>query len=443
MRKFSKQSGFTLIEVFFAVAVLAVVVFSFYKLPIFFAQSQKSVSTIVTRDRLFKGFSQNFIAIAERADVATRFQNLPIGTSCVKDKPCIRTLEESDRSFSFRDTSLESISSVQFLRDEKGELVDRLMMEGSEVKVRTRAPLVFERNILEKEYYATWPLVDASSEPFVLMRRGEVADHFIMEDSFMTSRVITNWIIVKGSRKGIEVDKLVGHPMLIYNMEDLGQYTAQRVKAAVDCSTPAARSRCEDVARSLNPLFDPAGSRFEITGGEKNKLFAELPFYMMELEPFRESDLRYTNSLQPTDFLSRQWNFLPRPGISPSSWANQDSSLYLFPSEVASMFGGGAEDLAKPVDGKRLGHFIHMLPPDQQGKLALLPFDLISYQMEDAYVQSTGGGKQKDPAGKKVLTLHVLGGKSPEVVLADIESGDQIVFARRLGRAELSVYHLK
>jgi hypothetical protein len=444
MRTFKQQHGFSLIEVFFSVAILAVVIFSFYKLPVFFSKSEKSVSTIVTRDRLFKSFSQNFISIAERSDVAARFQNLPVSTTCAPNKPCVRLLEEKDKSFSFKDINLDSLPSVQFLRDEKGELVGRPLWPEKDVKLLTREPFVFEREILEKEYYATWPLVDESSEPFVLMRRGDVADHFMMEEAFMTSLPSSNWMVVKGTRKGIDLTKVIGHPMLIYNMEDLSQFTAQRVTEALDCSLNENKNRCHDAAKALNVSFNPDEPKYDVTGGETAKKFDEMPFYLFDLQPFKESELRFENGAQANDLLNRKRNFLPNPGLAPSTWAGgQDSAIYIFPTEVASFYGPGLTDLQKPVDGKRLGHFNHMLPTDQRGTYALLPFDLISYQMEDLWVKNSSGVKEKDKAGRKVLTLHTLGSNSSEVALADIEKGDQIIFARRLGRAELSVYHLK
>jgi prepilin-type N-terminal cleavage/methylation domain-containing protein len=439
MRTLKKQSGFSLVEVFFAVAILAVVVLSFYKLPAFFSRTEKNVSTIVTKDRLFKTFSQAFIQIAERADVALRFQNFPISTSCVAGKPCIRVLETKDKASSFRDVSFDALSSLQFFRDEKGELTPTVLPSKFDTKILGRTPYVFERTYLEKEYYATWPLVDESSDPFVLMRRGEVADHFLVEDAFVSSRRESEWVIVKGTRRGIDLQKIIGRPILVYDIQDPSQYTAQRVVAAEDCSSEEHRAHCADVALAIKPSFDPKEKGYgEIGAAKGEKTFAEVPFYIFQTKPYQESDLRF-HSPGTGGAPERRADFLPNTGTTPTSWVKQASGFYLFPSEVASVFGEGVTDLQPPVDAKLLGHFTHIVPG---GTFALLPFEIVSYRLESAY-RTQNGKTEKDPSGRKQLIMQKLSDKSSEVVLADIEAGDQIVFGRRLGRPELTVFHLK
>ncbi|RZA08775.1 MAG: prepilin-type N-terminal cleavage/methylation domain-containing protein [Proteobacteria bacterium] len=442
MSKHQRIDGFSLIEVMFSMALLALVVVSFYKLPAFFSKAEKNVSEVVTKDKIFKGFSQNFIQIIERADVALRFQNFPISTSCLAGKPCVRLLEEENKGASFKDVNFEGLSSVQFFRDEKGELAPVELPSKYETRILSRVPYVFDRLYLEKEYYTTWPLVDESSEPFVLMRRGEVADHFLVEDAFVTSRRdVSDWVVVKGSRAGLDLTKVIGRPMLIYDVQDPSQYSAQKVIAAEDCSSDAHRNHCHEVVRSINESFDPTVKKYgQIGDSGETKTFGEVPFYIFQMKPFKESDMRFeVSTADAGNPVSRRRNFMPDTGTSATAWVNQDSSFYLFPTEVASVYGSNVSDLAPPVDAKLLGHFTHIVPG---GTFALLPFDLLSYRLENTFVQK-GGVKEKDPTGRKQLVLHTLSGKSSEVVLADIASGDQIVFARRLGRTELAVFHLK
>jgi len=72
-----------------------------------------------------------------------------------------------------------------------------------------------------------------------------------------------------------------------------------------------------------------------------------------------------------------------------------------------------------------------------QGKLALLPVDMVSYMLED--VLDDKGQR----TGKMVLQMKTLGTDHKVRVLEDISDGNSIVFARRLGTTELGVFQFE
>ena len=451
MRIKRNEAGFSMIEVMFSVGLLAMVLYSFYKLPVLFKQNESKVVSIVTKDRLFKGFSQSFIEIAERADVGMRFQNLPIATACSTGKPCVRQLTAEG---AFADSGVSEIGSIQFLRDEYGELDSRPAAgPSSPSRVRYRKPFAFSSTILNGEYYATWPLVDANSEPLVLMKRSTVPDHFFMDDMFANSnRDLSRYVIVRGTRPGIDVNAIENRPMLIYNVNDFTHYTVQRVAEARECkaNNNQIMDECYAKAREFKANFDPDTTLFSRDGSPTvDTPFRDMNFYLLRLEPYSMADLQYNVDGAAAANREPARNFLPNPGISPTGWGGgQDSSLYLFPTQVLSLFEDGAPsvastDLQAPVDAKRFGHYLHVLGSEYNGKIAFLPIDIVSYRLENLMTNNDQGVRTQDPQKRKILVLHTLGSQSSVVALADIGKDDVLMFARKLGRSELAVYHLK
>lgn len=450
MRINKNQAGFSMIEVMFAVGLLAMVLYSFYKLPVMFKHNESKVVSIVTKDRLFKGFSQGFIEVAERSDVAMRFQNLPIPTACAPRKPCVRELT-SDGVFA--DASVSEIGSIQFLRDEYGELDARPAAgPSSPSRVRIRKPFAFSSQLLNGEFYATWPMFDETTEPLVLMKRSAVPDHFFMDDMFANSnRDLNRWVIVRGTRPGIDVKAIENRPMLVYNVNDFAHYTVQRVAEAKECKANNNQFMDECYARAAEfaPGFNRDTTLFSRDGSPTvDTPFRDMDFYLVRLETYGISDLQYTVPTTAASNRDPSRNFLPFPGIAPSGWGGgQDAGLYLFPTQVLSLFEEGSSvassDLVAPVDAKRFGHYLHVLGSDYNGKIAFLPIDIVSYRIEKQMVTNDQGLSVEDKQKRKILVLHTLGSQSSVVALADIGKDDVIMFARKLGRSELAVYHLK
>ena len=429
MRNLRNAKGFSLLESCVAIAIMGVVLYFVYQMPGWFAKNESAIAKVVTKDRLFKGFSLGFIQVAEQADVAMRFENLAIPTACSNDRPCVRELTAEG---TFQPAPRSALpESIQFFREEAGPLEDRAVgREGEPLRVVGRKSLVLEGSVLSGEYYATWPLIDQTSAPFVLMKRGQVPEHFFVYPNFATGKVDGNrGVLLRGTRKGIAVDQIVGRPVLAYNVNDLAQHTVQKVREAKDCSIPANRSACVELARQYmpggTPELDPA------TGPVwDGRTLDDAPAYLLDLDSFSEAELRSAR-------------VMPEAQISGPGWHDQAESFFIFPTEVASIYEatGGSGLLQKPIDVKRFDHYVHSMG---KGQVAVLPFDIVSYELVPAAPGGNGPSTgELDPNGKKVLVQRTLGSSKVSVALADIGKEGLIYFGRKLGTSGLAVFEMK
>jgi hypothetical protein len=430
-QRLKDQFGFSLVEVFFSLGILITVLFAFFKLPTLFKTSETSVVNIVTKDRLFKGFSQAFIEIAERADVALRFQNMPIPAMCEDKKPCVRQFTSDNK---MNPVALDGVEGVQMLRDEQGSMHDvevfNTPITGTTPTLmgmlRQRKPLVLQPSFLAGGYYATWPLVTSKSEPFVLLRRSNLSESFFVENAFVISSSTSRWIMVRGSRSGVDIAPMVGKAMVAYNPSDPTQYTIQKVMDGFDCK--ARMEECKTLGRTILGInVDYSVAKY----GPNSTTFENTPFYAILLEPFQKADLQFTaKDNEPR-------NFLPNSGFVPTDWKNQDSGPYLFPSSVFSLFSppdGENIDFRAPADIKRLSHFMHTT--GSVGETVLMPLDIVAFRVIETPVDRSGKVKRS-------LKLQTFGSQSSVAVLDDIADGDQVIFARRLGQPELAVFQLR
>jgi hypothetical protein len=416
------RAGFTVIEAVMAMGALAIVLLGIYQLPGMFANQEKRLENVVTKDRIFKSFAQKFIQVAERADVALRFEYLPVPAACiVGSNSCLRKLVDGK---SFEPTTVTGIaSSLQFFSDTDGQLVESKPFPNdasfSHVRIQTAAPLVLDDSVKRGENYVTWTLERPQSQPFPLLTRSSLNDYFFLVDQFALSSSSSHWVIVEGIRPGVPTDQLLKKPMVVYNANDFSQYAIEKVVAAIDCTTTdvATKQKCTVAAQSIVPTFVPDPT-----------FFSSRKVYAIELEDFSATDLG---------------GFLPPTGVVPSSWGNQNAQIYLFPTTVLSLTthqptaAGGSDLLHEPADPKRFAHFQHMLAPTQQGRLALLPVELVNYRLVD--VLDAKGVR----TGKMTLEMGTLGTNHSVHVLEDVLDGAKIVFARRIGTTELGVFQLE
>lgn len=146
-KQLQNPRGFSLIEILIAVGIMSLIVYAMFQLPAFLVKSEKQVSSIVTKDRVFKSFSQKFIEIAERSDLAARFLNLPVPSTCADGKPCIRKLTAGG---AWQTANLSGIPNIQFFRDERGILEEKAAISpGHPLHTLVRPPYSLDAKVVQ------------------------------------------------------------------------------------------------------------------------------------------------------------------------------------------------------------------------------------------------------------------------------------------------------
>ncbi|MGZ3741600.1 MAG: hypothetical protein ACXVB9_19650, partial [Bdellovibrionota bacterium] len=375
---------------------------------------QNQMSAVVTKDRIFKTFAQSFLEVSSKADVALRFEYLPINTSCAGSGACVQTLSAAKELVP---SPVPGVSTMQFFNDESGTLTNRGVVDdsGAGFQVANRTRLSLPANLITQENFVTWPLTSPSSPPFVIMRRNNtVSDYFFVAPAFAADSS-SDWVIVQGTRAGVPVDQIKNRPIVAYDTNDFTKYMVRRVVSALDCSLPASKPGCVAAATSLVPSFVP------------NAAFSTSNYYALELAEYSAGDLA---------------GFIPPISPPPSSWPNQDPAIYLFPTHQSSLTWAGPNnpspnDFTAPVTVSKLSHAEHVLPPAQQGSIALMPVDLVRYYFQDILDSS------KKPTGRMQMHMQVLGTKDDMAILDQLPVGSSIVFTRRLGTTEIGVLEMQ
>jgi len=397
-----------------AIGAMAIVILGLYGLPGLFSNQQNQMSAVVTKDRIFKTFAQSFLEVSSKADVALRFEYLPVNTSCSAGNGCVQTLSASKDLVA---SPIPGVSSIQFFNDESGTLTNRGVIDdsGAGFQVANRTRLNLPPNLITQENFVTWPLTSSTSPPFVIMRRNNtVSDYFFAAPAFAADSS-SDWLIVQGTRAGVPVDQIKNRPMVAYDTNDFTKYMVRRVATALDCSVPASKAACVAAATSLVPSFVP------------NANFTTSNYYALELAEYSAGDLA---------------GFLSPISPAPSTWPNQNPAIYLFPTHQSSLSWAGPNnpspnDFTAPVTVSKLTHSEHVLPPAQQGSIALMPVDLVRYYLQD--ILDSG----QHPTGKMQMHMQVLGTNDNIAILDQLAAGSSIVFTRRLGTTEIGVFQMQ
>lgn len=402
-----RARGFTLIEMLFAVAIMAVLAVAALGFFENFNQQARKTTELGRADSAFRSFGQKFLGQLQAADAAVAFQRLPVpvggcGNGDDQDGPCLLKLDAQERLVAAESSLVGNATSVDFFADRSGSLSTRSLGDAASGLILRYGKLLdlSQMRARKERVYATWRLKDETSKPFVMMTRSRGADYFNSIEVLGTGSPGNRWVAWTGARPDINVQGLVGGLLAVYNGYDTRQYFIQRVVNALNCTNELnqCKARIGNGASDLN--LSPNA-------------------YALELE----------NLTTETINLSK---FMPAV-TSASTWGAQAAALYMFPTLTASIEDAAKADFATPVHMRRLLHYFNS-ETGQKSKFMAVPIELHSY-----FLKNKGKRRallrQTYPSSKVVVMLEDIGPQKTE------NNGSQptVVFARLLGTSNVSV----
>ncbi|MBU6376331.1 MAG: hypothetical protein KGQ59_10075, partial [Bdellovibrionales bacterium] len=284
-----RGEGFSLLELVIVLGVMAVVVLGTVEALRVWGKNSLNFKVSSEKTSELQQQGAAFASWVESAGIALFYQHLPIPfQNCADNGPCIRSLVSTNRGSSFvpldatQKNKLAALkaggapmSSIEFFRDEGGELVT----DPSRSNNRKSPAIQVPADLLSSGIHATWPLYDESSSTFVVLRENrQFSDYFIFDQNFATSAPSSDRLTLF-QRKGGALSSLANLKntlMLIYNGRNPEQYGVQIVSQDVTvCKTkstidPICRTIIEN--RGLNPnvgwdehvaiALEPVGDKF-------------------------------------------------------------------------------------------------------------------------------------------------------------------------------------
>lgn len=401
-----RARGFTLIEMLFAVAIMAVLAVAALGFFENFNQQARKTTELGRADSAFRSFGQKFLGQLQAADAAVAFQRLPVpvggcGNGDDQDGPCLLKLDAEEKLVAAESSLVGNATSVDFFADRSGSLSTRSLGDAaSGLILRYGKPLDLSQMRARKErVYATWRLKDETSKPFVMMTRTRGADYFNFVGALAYSSPSNRWVPWTGARPDINVQSLVGGLLAVYNGYDTRQYFVQRVVNAINCTNQL--SNCK--------------TRLGLAASDTN---LNTNAYALELENLTVEAIN----------LSR---YMPAVAAA-SSWGAQAAALYMFPTLTASLEDAANTDFATPIHVRRLQHYFNS--KNQKAQFMAVPIELHSY-----FLKNKGKRRvllrQTYPSSQAVVMLEDIGPQKTE------NNGSQptVVFARLLGTSNVSV----
>jgi hypothetical protein len=244
------EKGFTLLELMIGALLTGGVFLIAGSGVLLFTRGASSVSRKAQSLVDQTDFKARFASMTASAQDSRKFQHLPIQIpsacgSLPVGAPALR--KKINRSFACTDSSdpnvaslvSTGVSSIEFFRDSDGALKAGTINSGStSVSSFVEAPLRFPAGMLNSSYYVTWPLVNAASPPFLLMRtqtsgfslnlrycQPYVSAARANSDCGGTS--VTGQRIRVNASNEVVAEQIEGQPFIIYNSKDPSQFVVQ------------------------------------------------------------------------------------------------------------------------------------------------------------------------------------------------------------------------
>lgn len=351
----------------------------------------------------------NFPKTIEASQVSQDFLNLPISRNCGGNETvaCLRYLDTatgtlSDPTPSQLPSSFQG-NTFQFFRDHLGDLDPNLPVTKSDAQLSKAfytytTPSSTKNLPANHSVYATWPLTNATSEPFPILARINSIKFLIPGFSATSSAIPGSWMYAQvrgGVATSSEINVLIGQPVIVYNPLSPQYYAIKVIQDVRLCSTNM--SACQSLV--------PTGFGAAVVA----------------------SDVR----LELTDFDSSLNQLLPNPASIPwgsQNWMAISTNERFFPdispsineSSITFFLGGG-------FDPRVLLHYFHA--SGIKGDVLLAPVALGSYRLTPA-----------SAAGKfnlvRDMYLHGSAFNSKRTTVVEEVAGP-IVFARKLGSSEM------
>lgn len=384
MKKFSlaNNKGFTLVEMVIAAGIMTVVVFGGFQAFQFFNSQTSKEAKKMDDISEFNALTKDLLSFTEGAGISTFYLNLPIKTQGCNDKePCVRELvgENFVAPTASIPSTLSANACMQFYKDAKGKIDSKLAYPGKHFmdKIWETKPIELS---LTQELYATWPLKDTTSPPFMMVK-GRDSSLYLRQ---LSGRMQTG-LGDHGVHAFYETDankenilKLKGYPFLTYSAMINNQYIIQYAHDIVSCADE--RSRCITLMKKVIDssdagYWDDPKISFDIDASFPTKVYA------IEFRPIDFSNPFFS------EILDRQQ--LPTPCLSSWGEGRQPVNGYYFPSVTPSVSSPSADPVASvdlsvvPQNLLFLNKYsLDRLNKSQKGMWVTLPIDIITFRVE-------------------------------------------------------------
>lgn len=402
-----KQNGFSLVELLITCAILAIVLVVAVNLVQTQSKNEKAIESAALRVVDISSTGTYFQNIASNAGLSQFFMHLPVkNNGCNETQPCVRRWNNETRKFENKQpSSLASFQNVEFFKDSSADLqllpIQNSNYKSGSLQLITSEALNYIPPAADDNYYATWPLTNESSTPFVIMMKDSSYFFTLTKELQKASTTSSPYrpSLLK-SKEIIPADVNFKNKIFVtYSALNLKHFYVKQNKAFESCQSGS----CSSVLKKINAGFS------------ENTIKNE-PYYKLEL-----------NSLDTSSALFRSFPNLSN--ISKNNiWPGQNGFPYFPYASFSIINNNGSISDFSPVSDVDIKALSHSSVTEQ---LITMPINFAFYSLKKS---STKGSNLFDLIETKYFDAN---SKAETVILKDVEG--KVYFARKLGSPTLSL----
>jgi hypothetical protein len=453
------QRGLSIVEALVATALTGVILLGAGEAIHQFSKQSKKYSSKVFDDINNSMLTKNFSTVMQSASIATQFEHLPIPvTGCPQNSddtlqvPCLRQLDSNNRFVSIDFSSVKLLSDgtnpekMEFFRDDDAAIVKTLAWGNqSSAILQSTKPVILSDTAISSNYYATWPLVDETSSPFIVLSHGGSSLNFIFDSAthmsatnLISSDTPYSFFLSKQKIPAQDLERMSGSLILIYNAFNSQHYYFQLVgDHPLDCSILSSKkSQC------IPYKYWTEGDGTESDKGNQlaNARFTDLTLnhgyyeYAFKLKPVTDSGHFVSRYLPERNVLSAASN----PSINWNIQSNRD--FFLFLTQVPSIYESSNIDYQsisgspnQSMDLRYWDHYYTMTGNSSDTQLSAMPVTAQSYFLKKSPLK-TGTSSKFD----LMMTTFNENSDSEIVIMPQVPG--KVVFARKLGTSDFTIF---
>lgn len=393
------NKGFTLIEALIGIVVLAVLMLGLTSVFDETLKKKKKLKEKSLFDNSFKGFGQQFQYLLKGADVATSFQMLPVKfKSCKSDGPCFFSMDNKGRRSDLKRSHLGGLRGLNFFKDTGIKVYERPLFRKNNAArqiyfKKPRYPAEVKRS-KGMRHFVGWKLKSIGKFPFTMLSRSDFPGYFEFPAGLGTSSPSSDYIILKGSQKGLPVGSIIGQLMVFYNAYNSKAYFFKQVEKAGVCTLT-------NVCNTIAPE----------TWLDKPKLNSGI-YYYLKLQ--RPSNLKEFTASTGVNMIGK--------------WYGQNRDGYSFPYERPSI--SDPSDLAKDLEKSDPRTFQHY------GTQMKISTQIIGVPVSFKKIYLVKQSSKK----KKLIMTTFENPKRHKTILNDLDNEAEIFFSRQLSTNKMSAF---
>lgn len=349
------QAGYSLMEITVAVGITAIVALIGAQAFQYFNKQTKGKITELNTIQQFNLLTKDMLSFSESAGLSTLYFNMPVRLkNCEEGRPCVRHLKSvpvtdcpAGQTCPPRDQwsalTTEEIPAVvkdeqclQFYRDSHGKPVDKPAFVNTSTATELAGTFRnFNYTSSGIEAFHTWPLVDETSAPLLIVKLKNVGDYFSLNSAMSIGRDFIRSnngdqpafraAVFDSSMSASTAAKYVGTPMLFYGSQNQGHFAYYYAASILPCRDN--REAC--LQEILTNIYDADAITPNIEAGITDQSF------VIGLRPFDMTTSYFSEAVQRTNV----------PDECKYSWAaRQDASQYFFPNGLMSIWNPAVPD---------------------------------------------------------------------------------------------------